>query len=144
MLATLGLALLTSGQILGLGSGDLLVLVGALCFACHIVTVGIAAPRADPLALTIVQLTVVAALQRGHLARHRTVDSPHGFHLGSGRLYRGACYGGSVWSPDVDATLYDSGPHGADLYRRAGLCRTVSACSLTTTCSRLEWPWGAR
>ncbi|MHB1319234.1 MAG: DMT family transporter [Anaerolineae bacterium] len=64
-LATIGLMLFTSGQKLSLSPGDLLVLVGALCFACHIVTVGLAAPGADPIALTIVQLAVVAVASAG-------------------------------------------------------------------------------
>jgi len=61
-LAFIGLFLLTSDSAVGHGRGDLLVLLGALSFACHIVTVGIIARRADPVALTIVQLAVVALL----------------------------------------------------------------------------------
>jgi drug/metabolite transporter (DMT)-like permease len=64
-LATVGLTLFTSGQTLTFSPGDLLVLVGALCFAGHIVTVGVAARDADPIALTIIQLAVVALASAG-------------------------------------------------------------------------------
>jgi len=59
LLATTGLMMFTSGP-LAFGRGELLVLLGALCFAGHIVTVGVAAPQADPIALTIIQLAIVA------------------------------------------------------------------------------------
>jgi drug/metabolite transporter (DMT)-like permease len=65
VLATIGLALLTSSSELALGKGELLVLLGALCFAGHIVTVGITASRSDPVALTIIQLAVVALASAG-------------------------------------------------------------------------------
>ncbi|MGI6367998.1 MAG: DMT family transporter [Anaerolineae bacterium] len=59
-LATAGLALFTSSGSLALSKGDLLVLLGALGFAGHIITVSVASPQADPIALTTVQLAVVA------------------------------------------------------------------------------------
>jgi len=61
-LATIGLALLTSLHTQGLNRGDLLVLLGAVCFAGHIVTIAASSARADPIALTILQLAVVAVL----------------------------------------------------------------------------------
>ncbi len=60
LLATAGLMMFTSSGPLAFGRGELLVLLGALCFAGHIVTVSVAAPQADPIALTIIQLAVVA------------------------------------------------------------------------------------
>ena len=59
-LATAGLMLFTSSQSLGFGKGEFLVLLGALCFTGHIVTVAAAASQADPIALTTIQLGVVA------------------------------------------------------------------------------------
>ena len=58
-LATIGLALLTLTQSLGVAKGDMLVLFCALSFALHIVSVSAFAPRIDALALTIVQLGTV-------------------------------------------------------------------------------------
>lgn len=62
LMATVGLGLLTLTQQLGIARGDLLVLVCALCFALHIVSVSAFAPRSDPLALTIVQVGIVTLL----------------------------------------------------------------------------------
>jgi len=62
VLSTIGLALLTLGQDLTSSYGDLIVLGCAFCFALHITIVSVFAPRTDALALTIVQLLVVAVL----------------------------------------------------------------------------------
>ena len=59
-LATIGLALLSLDSEHGLGRGDALVLLCALSFALHIVSVSAFAPRMDPLALTLVQVTTVS------------------------------------------------------------------------------------
>jgi drug/metabolite transporter (DMT)-like permease/membrane-associated phospholipid phosphatase len=58
--ATAGLGLLTLSHSLMIGRGDLYVLLGALCFALHILALSASAPKVDPIALTIVQLAVVA------------------------------------------------------------------------------------
>ncbi|MBN1400352.1 MAG: DMT family transporter [Anaerolineae bacterium] len=58
-LATVGLALLSIERDLGIARGDLLVLMCAFSFALHIVTVSAFAPKADPIALTIVQVVTV-------------------------------------------------------------------------------------
>lgn len=64
-LATVGLALLTLGQGLAMGGGDLIVLGCAVCFALHIVSVSAFAPGRDPLALTAVQVACVALISAG-------------------------------------------------------------------------------
>ncbi len=64
VLATVGLGLLTVDPSDGLAiePGDLILLGCAMGFAAHIVAVSVAAPRVDPLALTWVQVTMVAVL----------------------------------------------------------------------------------
>ena len=66
-LATVGLVLLTLGPTQGLAieRGDLIVLGCAVGFAAHIVAVSVFAPRMDALALTFVQVLVVAVLSLG-------------------------------------------------------------------------------
>lgn len=63
--AMVGLVLLTLDGGLTIQKGDALVFVCALCFALHIVSVAAFAPKADPIALTIVQLSTVALLSAG-------------------------------------------------------------------------------
>ncbi|MGE5620570.1 MAG: DMT family transporter [Sphingomonadaceae bacterium] len=60
VLATAGLALLSLVDDLSLAMGDLLVLGCAASFALHIVSISRFAPRMDPVALTTVQIGVVA------------------------------------------------------------------------------------
>jgi len=66
-MATAGLALLTLATVDGLSfaRGDLIVLGCALAFALHIIAVSVFAPRTDALALTFVQVLVVALLALG-------------------------------------------------------------------------------
>ncbi len=59
-LATVGLALLSLGDGFELALGDLLVLGCAACFALHIVAISAFAPKMDAMALTTVQIGVVA------------------------------------------------------------------------------------
>lgn len=61
-LAVTGLALLSLTDALHFDRGDLLVLACAVSFALHIIAVSAFAPHADPIALTIVQVAVVALL----------------------------------------------------------------------------------
>jgi drug/metabolite transporter (DMT)-like permease len=60
VLATVGLVLLTLGRDLTPARGDLIVLGCAFCYALHITAVSLFAPQTDALALTIVQIAVVA------------------------------------------------------------------------------------
>jgi len=60
--ATAGLALLSLREDLTIARGDLIVLGCAFSFALHIVMVGKFAPRMDAIALTTIQLGMVAAL----------------------------------------------------------------------------------
>lgn len=62
VLATIGLALLTLERNLTPSQGDLIVLGCAICFALHITAVSLFAPQTDALALTLVQVAVVAIL----------------------------------------------------------------------------------
>ena len=62
ILATIGLALLTLDRNMIPTKGDLIVLGCAACFALHITAVSAFAPRTDALALTIIQIGVVALL----------------------------------------------------------------------------------
>jgi len=62
LLATVGLGLLSLGDSLAMGAGDLLVLGCAIAFALHIVAVGRFAPRVDAYAFTIIQLALTGAL----------------------------------------------------------------------------------
>jgi len=62
VLATVGLALLTMGKDLRPSHGDLIVLGCAFCYALHISAVSRFAPQTDALALTLVQVAVVAVL----------------------------------------------------------------------------------
>jgi drug/metabolite transporter (DMT)-like permease/membrane-associated phospholipid phosphatase len=69
--ALVGLGLLTLSHYRQAAKGDLLILLCALSFALHIVSVSAFAPHTDPLALTIVQtatVTVISALVA--LVRH--------------------------------------------------------------------------
>lgn len=64
VLATAGLGLLTL-QITDrwtIGTGDLLVLAGAISFALHITAIGAFAPRMDPLALATIQIATTAGI----------------------------------------------------------------------------------
>ena len=65
VLCTLGLALLTLGPDPTPARGDWIVLGCAFCFALHILAVSHFAPQTDALALTVVQVTVVALLSAG-------------------------------------------------------------------------------
>jgi len=60
VLSAVGLAVLTLERDLTPAHGDLLVLACAFCFALHITAVSKFAPQTDALALTVVQVTVVA------------------------------------------------------------------------------------
>jgi drug/metabolite transporter (DMT)-like permease len=62
VLAVAGLGLLTLGPDVSPGFGDLIVLACAFCFALHIISVSKYAPRSDALALTTLQVGVVALL----------------------------------------------------------------------------------
>jgi drug/metabolite transporter (DMT)-like permease/membrane-associated phospholipid phosphatase len=62
VLATVGLALLTLQSGLAVNVGDLVVLGCAFCFALHVVGVGAFARTSHPIALAMVQITVVAIL----------------------------------------------------------------------------------
>lgn len=59
LLATLGLASLTLNDRFNIGYGDLIVLGCAFSYALHIISIGIFAPRIDPIALSIVQIATV-------------------------------------------------------------------------------------
>lgn len=67
-MATMGLALLSLTDDLTLAFGDLLVLGCAISFALHIVAISRFAPRMDPLALTTVQIGIVALAAAGGTA----------------------------------------------------------------------------
>ncbi|MBB6215295.1 drug/metabolite transporter (DMT)-like permease [Anaerosolibacter carboniphilus] len=57
-----GIGLLTLSESLSINLGDLLTLVCAFFFACHIVSIGYFAEHHDPIVLTIVQLGISAVL----------------------------------------------------------------------------------
>lgn len=59
LLAALGLASLTLNERFSIGYGDLIVLGCAFSYALHIISIGIFAPRIDPIALSIVQIATV-------------------------------------------------------------------------------------
>ncbi|MHB1355340.1 MAG: DMT family transporter [Anaerolineae bacterium] len=59
ILATLGLASLTLNERFAIGYGDLIVLGCAFSYALHIISIGVFAPRIDPIALSIVQIATV-------------------------------------------------------------------------------------
>ena len=61
-LATLGLGLLSLERDLRVSFGDLMVLLCALSFALHILSVSIFSPKADSLALTLVQVATVSVV----------------------------------------------------------------------------------
>jgi len=60
--AVVGLYLLCVTQTLALGHGDTLVLLGAICWAVHVLVVGHYSPRVGPLRLAIVQFLVCGCL----------------------------------------------------------------------------------
>ncbi len=62
ILAILGLGLLTLDSNLQLNVGDLYTLIGAVCFAFHIITVGKYAVKVDAINLAILQIGVVGIL----------------------------------------------------------------------------------
>jgi drug/metabolite transporter (DMT)-like permease len=62
VLATIGLGLLSLRGDLSVALGDLLVLLCAVSFACHIIAVGTYAPRMDSFSLVAVQIATVAVL----------------------------------------------------------------------------------
>jgi drug/metabolite transporter (DMT)-like permease len=61
ILAAGGLFLLSSSETFGLEFGDVLTFVCAFLFAAHIVSLGIYAPRRDPIVLTTIQLALAGA-----------------------------------------------------------------------------------
>jgi len=76
-----GSALLSLDRSLHLGRGELLTLLGAVMWALQIVVVARTAPRADPIALTAVQLLTVTAVVapaavRGFPAAMAGLDAP--------------------------------------------------------------------
>ncbi|MHB0869661.1 MAG: DMT family transporter [Chloroflexota bacterium] len=81
VLATVGLALLSLVDSLSLALGDLLVLGCAASFALHIVAVSRFAPRMDPVALTTVQIGMVAL--GGAVAMAMLEPIPTGLGMGS-------------------------------------------------------------
>ena len=60
-LAAVGLVLLVAGQPIEIGAGDLIVAVGAVAFAAQIVALSQLSARHDPIALTMVQVSVAFA-----------------------------------------------------------------------------------
>mgnify|MGYP001405832210 CR=1 FL=1 len=60
-LAVAGLYIISVGGKFSVAKGDLLVLVGALFWACHILVIGFLATRTDPILLSAGQFTVCAA-----------------------------------------------------------------------------------
>ncbi len=67
-MATVGLGLLSLTKDLTLSFGDLLVLGCAVSFALHIVAISKFAPKMDPLALTTIQIGIVALAGAGGMA----------------------------------------------------------------------------
>lgn len=61
-IATLGMYLLTMQGALALAHGDMLVLLSALVFACHILVIDHFSPKCDPLWLSLTQFAVSGAL----------------------------------------------------------------------------------
>ena len=61
-LAVIGLALLSIQESLAINTGDLLTLVCAFLFAGHIVSIGVFAPKRDPIILNIIQFAFTAVL----------------------------------------------------------------------------------
>lgn len=79
VLATLGLALLTLQNSLAIHMGDLIVLYCAICFALHVVGVSAFARASHPIALAMVQISVVAVLSAlVSLARPEAWPTPAG------------------------------------------------------------------
>ncbi len=62
VLAGIGLYLLSAGEQLSFAAGDLLVLIGALFWACHVHIIGWLSPRQDPLRLALMQNGACAVL----------------------------------------------------------------------------------
>lgn len=62
MLLGIGLLTLNNGLNAGLNKGDLLTLLCAVFFACHIVSIGIFVKNHDPIVLTIIQFGVACIL----------------------------------------------------------------------------------
>lgn len=62
ILAVIGLALLSIQESLTINFGDLLTLVCAFLFAGHIVSIGIFAPKRDPIILNIIQFAFTAVV----------------------------------------------------------------------------------
>lgn len=81
VLATMGLALLSLVDSLTLAFGDLLVLGGAACFALHVVAISRFAPKMDTVALTTVQIGMVALA--GGVATLALEPLPAGVSLGT-------------------------------------------------------------
>lgn len=61
-LAAVGLYLLSVTEDFTIGFGDLLVLIGAFCWAGHVLIIGWLSPRSDPLKLALAQYGACAAL----------------------------------------------------------------------------------
>lgn len=60
-----GIGLLTLSESLSVNLGDVLTLICAFFFACHIVSIGYFAEHHDPIVLTIIQLGISAVLSLG-------------------------------------------------------------------------------
>ena len=83
ILAAVGLYLLSATGLASLAPGDGLVLLSALCWAGHVLWVGQAAPRIDPLQLALIQFLTCAGLS---LAGAALLESPEPAAIGAATL----------------------------------------------------------
>ncbi len=114
--ATVGLALLSLGDDLSLGPGDVLVLACAVAFALHIVAVGRFAPKMDALGLALVQLAVVCALSWASALALERPAVPMTLDLGLVLLFVGVVATGLVFAIQNAAQRFTSPTHTALIF----------------------------
>jgi len=116
ILAAIGMYLLSFDGPLAVSFGDLLILVCALAFAGHIVSISVYAPRFDPIALAIVQTGFVAVLSGlSTLAVERPILAPSSVAwIGAG--YTGLLGTAAVLGVQISVQRYTTPSHAALIF----------------------------
>ena len=116
LLATVGLGLISLGDDLVVQVGDLLVLGCAFGFGLHVLVVGHFATRHDVLALTTVQVVVVAVLNGTAATFFEQSSAPQPPRFSQPPSSPACSHRGGLLIPDHRSTIYQRHPHGAHLH----------------------------
>ena len=124
--AVVGLWLLSGGSSGQWTAGDTRVLLCAVAYSCHLITLGSVGARHDVTALTLVQLaTVAVACGAVAILVESAGSADRAIGLGRPARHWSACLGCRVRGSDVRAALHPAGTNRADPRHRARVRRTV-------------------